>query len=81
MKVSIISVVSSLAAVASARLGRPVPPKLEMSAAETALATNGKGVFQQLLNHSNPAQGTFSQSYWWSSQFWNGPGSPVSLPR
>lgn len=79
MKSSIISAVSLLAAAVSARLGRPVPPALELSAAEAALATTGQGTFQQLLNHSNPAQGTFSQSYWWSSQFWNGPGSPVSI--
>lgn len=37
----------------------------------------GKTTFQQLLNHSDPSEGTFSQSYWWNTEFWKGPGSPV----
>ncbi|ROW08683.1 hypothetical protein VPNG_06442 [Cytospora leucostoma] len=43
----------------------------------TNTATNGQGVFQQLLDHNDPTLGTFNQSYWWSSQYWKGPGSPV----
>jgi hypothetical protein len=79
MKGSILSFVSLLAAAASAvRLGRPVPPSLKLSEAEAAAATNGNGTFQQLLDHTDPSKGTFSQSYWWSYEFWKGPGSPVS---
>jgi hypothetical protein len=80
MKASLFSTVALLAAAASAlRLGRPVPPALEFSAADAAAATTGNGTFQQLLDHTDPSKGTFSQRYWWSSQFWNGPGSPVSI--
>ncbi|KUI61468.1 putative serine protease EDA2 [Cytospora mali] len=39
--------------------------------------TDGQGVFQQLLDHSDPSLGTFNQSFWWSTEFWQGPGSPV----
>jgi hypothetical protein len=38
-----------------------------------------EATFDQLLNHSNPSQGTFSQRYWWDASHWNGPGSPVFL--
>lgn len=35
--------------------------------------------FQQLLDHSNPSLGTFSQRYWYDTQYWKGPGSPVVI--
>lgn len=71
------------------RLGKkpkPTPPKLidEQFTKENLLAkratntsTTGQGVFQQLIDHSDPSLGTFSQSFWWSSQYWTGPGAPV----
>lgn len=37
----------------------------------------GYATFQQLIDHSNPGLGTFSQQYWWNTTFWNGPVSPV----
>ncbi|EFX01073.1 serine-type peptidase [Grosmannia clavigera kw1407] len=37
----------------------------------------GQTTFQQLLDHKDPSQGTFSQRFWWSTQYWGGPGSPV----
>ncbi|KAH8911725.1 serine carboxypeptidase S28 [Coniochaeta sp. PMI_546] len=39
----------------------------------------GNATFQQLIDHSNPSLGTFSQWYWWNTTFWKGPGSPVVL--
>lgn len=78
MKASILSVVSLMTAAVSAVQRKPVPPALEMSAAQAVLATTGTGTFQQYMDHDNPAKGTFSQSYWWSSEFWKGSGSPVS---
>lgn len=39
--------------------------------------TNGWGTFDQLLDHSNPRLGTFRQRFWYGTQFWKGPGSPV----
>lgn len=39
----------------------------------------GNGTFQQLIDHKNPGLGTFSQFYYWSDEFWAGPGSPMVL--
>jgi len=35
--------------------------------------------FEQLLDHDDPSKGTFSQFYFWDTQYWKGPGSPVIL--
>lgn len=70
-------------------LGPPIPlppplvdPDFEANAQitkrdATAVPTTGTGVFQQLIDHNDPSKGTFNQSYWWSSEFWSGPGAPV----
>ncbi|KAK4162907.1 peptidase S28 [Cladorrhinum sp. PSN259] len=42
-------------------------------------AFNGLGTFDQLIDHSNPSLGTFKQRYWYGTEFWNGPGSPIFL--
>jgi hypothetical protein len=39
----------------------------------------GNGTFTQLLDHTNPAAGTFKQRYWWDASNWKGKGSPVFL--
>jgi len=44
-----------------------------------AEGSTGYGTFDQLIDHANPKLGTFKQRYWYSSQFWKGPGSPVYL--
>ncbi|KAJ5570136.1 uncharacterized protein N7459_009566 [Penicillium hispanicum] len=54
---------------------KPIAPRSE--AASTA--TYGESTFEQLLDHSNPSLGTFSQRYWWNSEWWDGEGSPVVL--
>jgi len=79
MKHSIFLTVYFLATAASAMLAKPVPPRLQMPASFAALSTTGNSTFQQLLNHSDPSLGTFSQTYWYSFEFWKGPGSPVSF--
>ena len=33
--------------------------------------------FEQLIDHDNPHLGTFSQFYYYSTEFYKGPGSPV----
>lgn len=38
-----------------------------------------EAIFEQLIDHNNPSFGTFQQRYWWSTEFWNGTGSPVGL--
>ncbi|KAF2654875.1 hypothetical protein K491DRAFT_693417 [Lophiostoma macrostomum CBS 122681] len=40
-------------------------------------STSGWGTFDQLIDHSDPSLGTFSQRYWYGAQFWKGPGSPI----
>lgn len=66
-----------LAQVAVASL-RPIPvaPPIKDVA---SLPINESAFFDQLLDHKNPELGTFPQRYWWNSQWWKGPGSPVSI--
>jgi hypothetical protein len=40
---------------------------------------NGWGTFDQLISHSDPSLGTFKQRYWYGTEFWKGPGSPIYL--
>lgn len=59
-----------------------VPPPLRLDEIESGLPIQkrtsiGQGIFQQLLDHNEPSLGTFNQSFWWSSEYWQGPGSPV----
>ncbi|EPS30153.1 hypothetical protein POX_b02836 [Penicillium oxalicum] len=54
---------------------KPVPPP----AVDASHAIQGAATFQQLIDHKNPSLGTFSQRYWWSSEWWAGEGSPVIL--
>ncbi|KAL2192821.1 serine carboxypeptidase S28-domain-containing protein [Corynascus similis CBS 632.67] len=44
-----------------------------------AETVNGWGTFDQLIDHANPSLGTFKQRYWFGTEFWKGPGSPVYL--
>ncbi|KAI9692228.1 MAG: hypothetical protein M1822_006458 [Bathelium mastoideum] len=39
----------------------------------------GNATFEQLIDHNNASLGTFSQFYYYSTEFWQGPGSPVIL--
>ncbi|CAJ2507165.1 Uu.00g083510.m01.CDS01 [Anthostomella pinea] len=54
----------------------PIDESTILDAADTN-GTAGWGTFDQLLDHSNPELGTFAQRYWYSSTYWEGPGSPV----
>ncbi|VUC33014.1 unnamed protein product [Clonostachys rosea] len=61
---------------------RPVmdlgPPNEENSLMDVDItATNGWGTFDQLIDHSNASLGTFKQRYWYGTQYWKGPGSPI----
>ncbi|KAK6213288.1 endoprotease [Colletotrichum tabaci] len=38
---------------------------------------SGHGTFQQYVDHNNLDKGTFSQSFWFNSTYWKGPGSPI----
>jgi hypothetical protein len=39
--------------------------------------SSARAFFQQLLDHSNPEIGTFSQLYYWDTTYWQGPTSPI----
>jgi hypothetical protein len=43
----------------------------------TDSSTIYNATFEQLIDHENPSLGTFSQFYYYSTEFWNGTGSPV----
>ncbi|KAJ5899127.1 Peptidase S28 [Penicillium taxi] len=60
---------------------RPLPPPTQAEYASSALnsANYGEETFEQLLDHKNPSLGTFSQRYWYNSEWWEGEGSPVVL--
>ena len=50
------------------------PPGRYMAA---DISSMGNATFTQLIDHSNPSLGTFEQFYYWSNQYYAGPGSPV----
>lgn len=56
----------------------PKPPPSD-DVKEAQVSYKGSATFEQLIDHNNPDLGTFSQRYWWSSEFWAGEGSPVVL--
>ena len=43
----------------------------------TPTSTILNATFEQLIDHDNPSLGTFSQFYYYSTDFYKGPGSPV----
>ncbi|RFU32281.1 hypothetical protein B7463_g4069, partial [Scytalidium lignicola] len=87
MKISILFAIPLLASLGAANqflhLGRLIPPVDTDNnfplAATAAVNITGSAFFTQLLDHDDPSKGTFQQKFWWSSEFWAGPGSPVVL--
>ena len=87
MKCSVFFAVSLLASLGTANkflhLGKLIPPvdaedESADAVAAAAVNTTGSAFFTQLLDHDDPSKGTFQQKFWWNSEFWAGPGSPVS---
>lgn len=56
---------------------RPNVPRAPAITAEAQIQQYATGWFDQLLDHDKPALGTFKQRYFWSTEYWKGPGSPV----
>lgn len=56
----------------------PIDPVTE-HLSKRAESFNGWGTFDQLLDHSHPELGTFKQRFWYGTEFWKGPGSPIIL--
>lgn len=63
------------ALVVATRLGVPKAPA--HSATESFKYSTG--YFDQLLDHDRPELGTFKQRYFYSTEYWAGPGSPVKM--
>ncbi|KAI0002342.1 peptidase S28 [Xylariaceae sp. FL0662B] len=59
--------------------GMHIGPIDEYALSESGNDTAGWGTFDQLLDHSCPELGTFAQRYWYGTQYWKGPGSPIIL--
>ncbi|KAI1080058.1 peptidase S28 [Whalleya microplaca] len=59
--------------------GMHVGPIDEVNALVSGNGTAGWGTFEQLIDHSRPELGTFDQRYWYATQYWKGPGSPIIL--
>lgn len=58
---------------------KPPPRRRVALAVDEQEPTSGHSTFTQYIDHSNPDLGTFEQFYYWGSEFWGGPGSPVIL--
>ena len=74
---SLIALCASWASVATALHKIPVAPAVAASSQSNDFYSTG--FFKQLLDHENPGLGTFYQRYFYDTQYWNGPGSPVSI--
>lgn len=46
---------------------------------EAAIPGSMNATFSQLIDHDNPELGTFEQFYYYGTEFWKGPGSPIIL--
>ncbi|KAK3682829.1 serine-type peptidase-like protein [Podospora appendiculata] len=82
---SFIVAIAALASTASAafhlKTGMEIGPidHVVEKLAKRAEGFNGWGTFDQLIDHANPSLGTFKQRYWYGTEFWKGPGSPIYL--
>jgi len=57
----------------------PIGAEMQIQGLEGTNGTNGWGTFDQLIDHANPSLGTFKQRYWYGTQYWKGPGSPIIM--
>jgi hypothetical protein len=60
-----------MGAFAPTPIPHPVPPHSD--------STIHNETFCQYISHEDHSLGEFSQRYWYSTEFWKGPGSPVSI--
>lgn len=81
-----IAALELLLAVSASAIGFPRQPGMQIGPIDPSIeaidgtnGTNGWGTFDQLIDHSNPSLGTFKQRYWYGTEFWKGPGSPIFL--
>ena len=75
MRLSIAAAVAFALPVLGSFIQIPVPPAV----APHADTVFHNMTFQQHISHTDHDLGDFSQRYWYSTEFWKGPGSPVSF--
>ncbi|USW56419.1 Putative peptidase S28, alpha/Beta hydrolase [Septoria linicola] len=49
---------------------------LGLASSQKSIPFHGRGDFAQLIHHTDPGLGLFSQAYLWNSSFWR-PGAPI----
>lgn len=69
---SVYGLIAAVSAISPPRQRRDVQPRDPGSPGEGTIA-----YFDQLIDHSNPGLGTFKQEYWYSTMYYDGPGSPI----
>lgn len=74
---SILSVIALVSCASLAVAFRPKVPRAPAAAVAAEDYQYAIGWFDQLLDHDKPELGTFKQRYFWSTEYWKGPGSPV----
>ncbi|XWW94244.1 hypothetical protein V2A60_002187 [Cordyceps javanica] len=83
MHLSTLIAVVGLVAIVEALSGIPKPIRnIKTVSGVGSKADSGDvtlAYFDQLIDHSRPELGTFKQRYYYSTKYYNGPGSPVSL--
>jgi hypothetical protein len=73
--VASLSIISFVLPALGAFLKAPTPPEVT----HENVAKIGNSTFAQHVSHMDHSLGTFSQRYWYSTEFWKGPGSPIVL--
>lgn len=77
---ALVAIMASPAAAAIHRLhGMEIGPVDDTThqLSKRAEAFSGQGTFDQLIDHANPSLGTFKQRFWYGTEYWRGPGSPI----
>ncbi|CAG8956180.1 hypothetical protein HYFRA_00012097 [Hymenoscyphus fraxineus] len=88
MKYSLVAALATLGSFVAAtpntqflNVGRLIPPEEPMDASfmRKVAASNitGSAFFDQIIDHNDLSKGTFKQKFWWNTEFWAGPGSPI----
>lgn len=79
MKFSVSAAVALFGFISHASANIQARAHLGIKAVKAGSTTPIAGTFDQLVDHKNPSLGTFKQRYWYSTEYWHGPGSPVRI--
>ncbi|CAK7228507.1 hypothetical protein SCUCBS95973_006904 [Sporothrix curviconia] len=78
---SALCALSGLSSVVSGKKAHMFPKPPGVKALDNPNPNGGivNATFQQPVDHNDPSKGTFSNRFWFNTQYWKGPGSPVFL--